>query len=64
MRLRIDDSRPPVNVAAGYKNNARKAMNYVRDRHIDRLAYVRCGKDSSIFAAKEEGRNRKEEEGK
>ena len=38
MRLRIDDSRPPVNVAAGYKNNARKAMNYVRDRHIDRLA--------------------------
>jgi len=40
----------------------------VRDRHIDRLAYV-CmygvvRTAVCIFAAKEEGRNRKEEEGK
>ena len=38
MRLRIDDSRPPVDVAAGYKTNACKAVNYVRDRNSDRLA--------------------------
>ena len=33
MWLRIDDSRPPVDLAAGYKTNARTAINYVRDRN-------------------------------
>ena len=63
MRLRIDDSSRPVNVVAGYKNNARTPMNYVRDRHIDRLAYVckvwRASQYVSLLQKKQEDTGRK-----
>ena len=63
MRLRIDDSSRPVNVVAGYKNNARRPMNYARDRHIDRLAYVckvwRVSQYVSLLQKKQEDTGRK-----
>ena len=42
MQLRIDDSRPPIHMAAIHKNNARNAACYVREQVYQRTG-LKCG---------------------